>query len=568
MMEPIQKIKESLYRIYGEKKGEQAFQKIYPLIHGHERRETFRKDLFSEKDIILICYGDTLYRSGEIPLRTLHAFAEKYLRDVVSTIHFLPFFPYSSDDGFSVMDYATVRNDLGTWEDIQAIGRDFKLMFDLVLNHVSAKSEWFKKYLQESKGFNHLAIEIDPGVDLSRVVRPRSLPLLTEFTKNSGEIVNLWTTFSSDQVDLNFNDPDVLALMIKTLLLYVEKGASVIRLDAIAYLWKEIGTPCIHLDQTHEMVKLFRAILDHVSPETLLITETNVPHKENISYFGDGHDEAQMVYNFTLPPLLLYTIAKEDATQLTQWARSLGNFSKTNAFFNFTASHDGIGVRPLEGILPSEIVAELAGFVMKNGGRVSYKKNADGSESPYELNITYVDALSRKTPDGDSRLASRFLASQAIQFVFPGVPASYIHSILGSRNWKEGVMKTGRARSINREMLDADCVLGQIRDPGSFRSKIFYPTIEMMKTRREQRAFHPNAAFEVLDLDPRIFGLIRIAGNQRIYAITNISSEPVCISLSKTGAPLKMQDLISGRRYPSRALALSPYQYLWLCEAQ
>jgi glycosidase len=565
MAKPIKRIKASLYRIYGDKIGEQAFQKIFPLINRYKVCDNHRGKFFSEKDIILISYGDTLYRTGEVPLRTLHTFAERYLKNVVSTIHFLPFFPFSSDDGFSIMDYAAIRNDLGTWEDIETIGRDFNLMFDLVLNHVSAKSEWFKRYLEESSGFKHLAIEVDPSADLNRVVRPRSLPLLTEFLKSSGEVVNLWTTFSADQIDLNFKDPDVLALMIKTLLLYVEKGAKIIRLDAIAYVWKEIGTSCIHLDQTHELVKLFRAILDQVSPETLLITETNVPHEENISYFGDGHDEAQMVYNFTLPPLLLYTFSKEDATQLTQWASGLDNLSKTNAFFNFTASHDGIGVRPLEGILPPAAVKELADLIMKNNGKVSYKRNPDGSESPYELNITYVDALSRKSPGGDSRHAERFLASQAVQFVFPGVPASYIHSILGSRNWQEGVMKTGRARSINREMLDADRVLEQLEDPESLRSKIFYPMIEMMKTRRKQPAFHPNAAYEVLDLDPRIFGMIRTDGKQQIYTVTNISSEPVSISLSKAEAPSRLEDLITGKQYSSQAVSLNPYQYLWLC---
>jgi sucrose phosphorylase len=566
MPEPIERIKTSLHRLYGEKTGDRAFQRILPLIEGCDGAGTCRENLFSEKDIILICYGDTLFRPGELPLQTLHAFAETYLKGIISTIHFLPFFPYSSDDGFSVMDYAAIREDLGTWADVQRIGGDFKLMFDLVLNHVSAGSDWFKHYLEGVDGFKRLAIEVDPRVDLSRVVRPRSLPLLTEFTKSSGEIVSLWTTFSADQVDLNFKDLDVLTLMINILLLYVEKGAKVIRLDAIAYLWKEIGTSCIHLDQTHEMVKLLRAILDQVSPETLLITETNVPHEENVSYFGNGNDEAQMVYNFTLPPLLLYAFAKEDATQLTKWARGLGGLSKANAYFNFTASHDGIGVRPLEGILPPEATAELAGLVMKNNGNVSYKRNPDGSESPYEFNITYVDALYRHMPEGDLLHAERFLASQAIQLAFPGVPASYIHSLLGSRNWQEGVMKTGRARSINREILSVDGVLAAFKDPGSLRSRIFYPTIEMMKIRRRQAAFHPNAAFDVLDLDPRVFGMVRTDGKQQIYALTNISAAPVSISLSKTDAPSGMEDLITGGRYCSQALTLNPYQYVWLCE--
>ena len=567
MTEPIQRIKASLKRIYGESEGAAALGKILPLIQRFNACEKEPGEPLTEKDTVLICYGDSLVRTGEMPLRTLHTFAKDHLKDIVSTLHILPFFPYSSDDGFSVTDYATVRHDLGTWEDIQAISEDFKLMFDLVLNHVSAESGWFRQYLQQNPGFRHLAIEVDPSMDLRRVVRPRSLPLLTDFIKESGEMVHLWTTFSADQIDLNFKDPDVLVLMVETLLLYVEKGASVIRLDAIAYLWKEIGTSCIHLPQTHETVKLLRAILDMVAPWTLLLTETNVPHAENISYFGKGNDEAQLVYNFTLPPLVLYAFVKGDATPLTEWAGELPRFSGTNAFFNFTASHDGIGVRPLEGILQPSAVGELMDHILHHAGRVSFKQNPDGSESPYELNITYVDALAAKGSAGDFHHAKRFLASQAIPLVFPGVPAGYIHSLLGSRNWLEGVEKTGRARSINRESLPVDALARQLRNPESFRSRIFYPYTAMIRTRSAQPAFHPNAAWEVLDLNSRIFGLVRTAENQRIYTITNVSSDALSVSISAPDTPPRLRDLLTGRICSSTSIQLEPFQYVWLSEA-
>jgi sucrose phosphorylase len=162
-----------------------------------------------------------------------------------------------------------------------------------------------------------------------------------------------------------------------------------------------------------------------VAPDVVIITETNVPHAENISYFGNGRDEAQLVYNFTLPPLLFYSFVKEDSTILSRWARDLHLPSSQNTFFNFTASHDGIGVRPLEGILPPEELQALIEIVNANGGKVSYKQNPDGTESPYELNITYVDAI---LADQNSTRADKFLASQAIQYVLPGVPATYILS--------------------------------------------------------------------------------------------------------------------------------------------
>jgi len=346
-MEGIEDVKHILERIYGSKKGIEAFNKILPLIKSLPVIKREEQAYFSQEDVVLITYGDSLNQSGEAPLCTLHKFANSFFKDVFSTIHILPFFPFSSDDGFSVMDFLSVKPQLGTWRDINKLGGDFRLMFDHVLNHVSAKSRWFEKYLEGEEGFKDLAIEVDPSVDLSKVTRPRSLPLLTEFKKSAGKIVHLWTTFSADQIDLNYKSIDVLEKIVKALLFYVRQGATIIRFDAIAYLWKEIGTNCIHLSQTHDMVKLFRRILDLVAPNVIIITETNVPHSENVSYFGDGQDEAQMVYNFTLPPLLFYSFAKEDSMVLSEWAKGLDIESPSNTFFNFTASHDGIGVRPL-----------------------------------------------------------------------------------------------------------------------------------------------------------------------------------------------------------------------------
>ena len=512
-MEGIETIKQLLTNIYGEVNGRLAFERIRPLIEKFSVQKRKKQGYFSQDDVILITYGDSIKKSGQTPMATLHDFAVGYLEGAISGIHFLPFFPYSSDDGFSVIDFFAIDSALGTWQEVKAIGQDFELMFDYVLNHFSSKSKWFESYLEGRQGFREFAIEVDPATDLSRVTRPRSLPLLSEYRKKDGTSVHLWTTFSADQIDFNFKSLDVLEKMIEVLLYYVQQGATVLRLDAIAYLWKEIGTNCIHLQQVHDMVKLFRSILDVVAADVVIITETNVPHAENISYFGNGRDEAQMVYNFTLPPLLFYSFVKEDTTELSRWAQGLHLASPDNTFFNFTASHDGIGVRPLEGILPPEELEELIEIVNANGGQVSYKQNPDGTDSPYELNITYVDAI---LADKNATRADRFLASQAIQYVLPGVPATYIHSLLGSRNWTEGVEQTGRARTVNREKLQIEEIIKELKNPESFRSRVFFPYLELIKTRKKQPAFHPNAAFEILEIDPKIFAIKRytdVTGN-------------------------------------------------------
>jgi len=560
-MQSTRDIKHQLENIYGKKEGEKAFQKILPLIDNSLKKRK-PKEYFSHLDSVLITYGDSLKMDNERPLQTLHGFASSYLKDAFSTIHILPFYPYSSDDGFSVMDFLSVDPALGSWKDIKSIRGEFHLMFDHVLNHISAKSEWFQKYLRHEKGFEKLAIEVDPTTDVSEVTRPRALPLLTEFEKKSNKKVFVWTTFSADQIDLNYHSIDVLEKMIKILLFYVQHGATIIRLDAIAYLWKEIGTNCIHHQKTHEVVQLFRKIFNVVAPDTIILTETNVPHDENTSYFGDGRNEAQMVYNFTLPPLLLHAFVNEDACILSNWAKGLHVPSDENTFYNFTASHDGIGVRPLEGILNTGETKRLSELVKENGGGVSYKKNPNGTQSPYELNITYVDALLKKREDPYH--VQRFLATQAVQYVLPGVPATYIHSLLGSRNWQEGVKHTKQLRTINREKLSIDDVKKELSDPNSFRSRIFYPYIELIKTRKVQKAFHPNSNFEILDVNEKVFAIKRSCDDQTIYTLTNVTSKCVRVSLKENGIDPQLKDLVTGIKVSTNDIELKPYQYMWL----
>ncbi|MGD8990429.1 MAG: sugar phosphorylase [Desulfobacterales bacterium] len=559
----MEKVKDLLIGIYGKQTGALALKRIRTIIEKYGIQNRKKDSYFSQEDVVLITYGDSLKKQGEAPLATLHTFANQYLEGAISNIHFLPFFPYSSDDGFSVMDFFQIDPALGSWQEVAAIGQDFELMFDYVVNHFSSKGQWFENYLAGQKGFDNFAIEVDPAADLSMVTRPRSLPLLSEYTKKDGQAVHLWTTFSADQIDFNFKNLEVLEKMIDVLLFYADQGATILRLDAIAYLWKEIGTTCIHLPQTHEIVKLFRAVLDQVAPDVVILTETNVPHDENISYFGDGRDEAQMVYNFTLPPLLFYTFVTEDATILSNWARGLHLSSADNTFFNFTASHDGIGVRPLEGILEPGEIGRLIEIVKSNEGQVSYKRNPDGSDSPYELNITYVDAiLGDKVSDG----AEKFLASQSIQYALPGVPATYVHSLLGSRNWVEGVRQTGRARTINREKLQVEKLVSELENPDSFRARVFFPYLDLIKIRKKQSAFHPNADFEILDVDPRVFGIKRYSTDQTIFAFTNISSKPVSVSLPASISSGPSTDLISGESVEPALFNMNPYQYVWLAE--
>jgi len=529
----------------------------------------------SERDVILITYGDHIAHPPQSPLETLAKVLGDYVKGAVTTLHILPFFPYSSDDGFSVIDYGTVNPDLGTWGDIERLSASFRLMFDLVTNHVSAQSRWFREFLAADPKYAEYFITVEEDVDLSQVVRPRALPLLTRVQTARGDRL-VWTTFSTDQIDLNYANPDVLLEIIEILLLYVEKGAEIIRLDAIAYLWKEIGTTCIHRPETHGVVKLLRAVLDAVAPQVILITETNVPHEENISYFGDGSDEAQMAYQFPLAPLVLHAIHKGDASYLSDWASELSTPSDSTTFFNFLASHDGIGVRPVEGILPPSEVLELAQHTLAHGGYVSYKTNPDGSQSVYELNISYFDALSDPNAAEPTDLqVRRFLASQAILLSMAGVPGIYVHSLIGSRSHHDGVDQTGRYRSINREKLSRKQLVHALADPASLRHQVFYPYAHLLRTRSAHPAFHPNGPQRVIRTNPSLFVLLRTApdGNESVLCIHNVSGQEQTlqinldtVSLLHTGG---VHDLIGGAISSVDSCGaliqhLDPYQVLWL----
>ena len=575
-MSLTERAREKLTLLYGPERGAACLERLLARLADFRARHprlsqqpVAPQGRFTERDVVLITYGDSLRAPGEAPLKALHGFLRRRLAGVVSTVHILPFFPYSSDDGFSVIDFLAVNPDLGDWDDVDRLASDFKLMVDVVINHVSAHSAWFQRFLAGDPAYQDFFISVDPATDLSGVVRPRTLPLLSAVETANGTR-HVWTTFSSDQIDLNFANPDVLLAMVDVLLFYVAHGASMIRLDAIAYLWKTVGTSCIHLPQTHAVVRLFRDILDEVAPDVALITETNVPHAENVSYFGDGADEAQLVYQFTLPPLLLHTFATGDATRLSEWAAGLEKVSEQTSFFNFTASHDGIGVRPVEGILTPEEVAALVERARAHGGDVSFKTNRDGTRSPYELNINYFDALS--DPAGGEPLvlqARRFLASQAIQLAFVGVPGIYVHSLLGSRNWSEGVTQSGALRTINREKLWCDAVDDALDDPGSLRSYVFYAYRDLIVRRASERAFHPNGAQQVLSLHPATFALLRTSpdGAEHIVALTNVSDEPITVDLA--GVPLEgvraYRDALTGQKVvPVAPLTLEPYQVAWL----
>ncbi len=535
--------------------------------HKRKRGRQPGNTLWSEKDALVITYGNNIKDGEHKPLDVLLDFLTTHLKGTVNGVHILPFFPFTSDDGFAVTDYRSVNGALGDWEDIQRIASEFNLMSDLVLNHVSSQSHWFNEYRQGHKPYDRFFYEASPDDDLSSVVRPRTSPLLREVDTANGT-KHVWCTFSHDQVDLDFSNPEVLLEFLRVTRLHIDNGVRIVRMDAVAFVWKEPGTSCIHLPQTHAIVRLFRLLFDYAIEPMILLTETNVPNRENISYFGN-RNEAHAVYNFSLPPLILQALLSGSAKYLNAWQMAMPPAQLGCAYLNFSASHDGIGMRPAEGLLSEAETDAVIDTVKSFGGRVSMRALPDGGEKPYELNITYFDALKGTLKGEDDLQFERFLCSQSIVMALEGIPAFYIHCLLATPNDHAGVEKTGLNRAINRHRWNYPLLQAKLTDPDSMQSRVLTELKRRINIRREQAAFHPNATQFTMQLEDRLFGFWRqsLDRDQSIFALHNVSDQAFAI-------PAVSINLIDGERWvdlltgetlsPDDMIDFAPYQCRWI----
>ncbi len=565
----LERLRGRFERLYGRSAAPACLERLVLALgrYGLEARTPGRRG-WDQSDRILIAYPDAVTARGERPLAVLKRFLDRRLAGAFDTLHLLPFFPSSSDEGFSVIHYRTVNPELGNWADVAGLGGSFRLMLDLVLNHVSRQSAWFKEFSTGIAPARDYFIEADPGTDLSAVVRPRSSALLTPVWTRRG-YRHVWSTFGPDQIDLNYANPDVFFEILDILLYYVSQGARIIRLDAVAFLWKRIGTPCLNLPETHEIVRIFRECLALAAPDVLLLTETNLPAGENESYFGGG-EEAHLIYNFVLPPLLLHALLSGSSRALNAWAASRRPPPPGCACLNFTASHDGIGLRPLEGLLPEAEVGRLVEQALSRGGRISLRAGREGKEAPYELNIAYPDALS--LPNDAALSRERFLASQAIALALRGIPAIYFNSLFAARNDYARAEKTGQSRSLNRRRWAEDEIEELLADSGSETAEAFRRYLVLLAARSAHPAFHPDGEERVVDLGERLFALERTSPGreERILAVTNLTAGTADLprsGLRAAGCAGEIgEDLLGGalRRERGAEASLAPYQTRWL----
>lgn len=557
----IQKLVSHLEVIYGKQDHTQLVEDLIGAmgIRDHFFEPATFANHWDQKDVVIITYGDTFLRPGKLPLEELRAFLKKRVDDLVSWVHVLPYFPWTSDDGFAVSDYCQVNQELGDWSSIEALSAEYSLMSDLVVNHCSASHEWFDQFQQGKEPGCHFFIEASASDDLTQVVRPRTFDLLRPTSTPSG-IKNVWCTFGHDQVDLNYAEPKLLVELVKIIRQHLEHGVRIFRLDAVAFLWKERGTTCINLRQTHEIVRLFRTLIEHVRPDALMITETNIPNQENLSYFGNSN-EAHGIYNFSLPPLLLHAFVTGKSSYLKQWMMGMPPAQPGTFYFNFIASHDGIGLRPAEGLLPEQEIETLVNAMKSRGGFVSERTLPGGEVKPYELNISLFDAF------GDEE---SFICAHAILLALEGIPAFYIHSLIATRNDYQKYEQSGHKRHLNRHQWNSSELDLMLDDPESSHCRVFSRLKRLIRLRKDQPAFHPNATQFTLHLGDGIFAFWRqsIDRASHVFCFHNISNREQEISLASVNLVVTEDwfDLISGvpLELNQPELVLRPYQFVWL----
>lgn len=542
-------------------------------IDGTQASIESRQSLWDSADIVLITYADSVVSSSQSPLDTINYLLSHYLRETVSVVHILPFFPYSSDDGFSVIDYSTVNPSHGNWEQLRQIKTNFKLMADLVLNHCSTRSLWFENFKTETDPGRNFFITAAADTDTTQVVRPRTSDLLRPTRTKSGEKF-VWCTFSHDQADLNFRNPDVLLEFLKIIRLYLDQGIEWFRLDAVGFIWKELGTSCINLPKAHTVIKLLRLLIENKSKSSVVITETNIPNVENLSYFGDL-DEAHVIYNFSLPPLLLNTLITGDYSHLQRWIKTMPPARTGSAYLNFLASHDGIGLRPVEGLLSREEIEKLTSTMVSFGGRLSYRATQSGEREPYEINISLWDALAGTLRGGrDLHQFDRFICAHAILLSVEGIPAFYVHSLFATENDVSRVGNTGNLRSINRHVWELDDLERRLTEKNSHHGRVFNRLTELIKLRKGCEAFHPNATMFTLQLGDAVFGFWRksIDRSQDIFAVFNVTDESVLFDIGDLNLTIDhvWMDLVSGTIFEAgeESVELEPYQFLWISNKQ
>ena len=569
-------------------------------------------------DVALIAYADSIGGAVGSPLAALRRFVRRYLpAGTINTVHLLPFYPWDTDRGFSVQDYRAVDRRNGTWEEIEALAGEFDhLMVDLVINHASLDNPLVQGALTGDLRYRDFVIRFDDGEqpdasELAALTRPRPDPVLTRYNlvatgghtratfdppategAPDGEAPVgvggwVWTTFSrppnadgsaaTRQVDLNFRNPRVLLEMLEVLLCYRGHGADWVRLDAAGYMWKELGTASIHHPNTHRLLQVLRDALAGRA-DLVSVAEVNEPQDTILPYLGspDAGVESDLVYQFAHFPLAVHALHSGDASHYKRWLGTQEPFGGRQ-FITVFGSHDGMGRKPVLGLLPdADLERMVQDLVSGHGALPNYARQGGGGRIIYELCATPWSLINRAGAGEPLHLqVDRYVACAALGLVLRGVPAFYINGLLGVPN-RLDPGQLDENRSINREQFDEAALYAELDDRGGQMALVLERLLHLIAVRAAEPAFDAGGPpLHVLDTPPAVIAVVADGDGRRVVSLTNVSAAPQRFALDSVLFPGhgEVVELITGSARPRsagamRGLTMAPYEVQWLAGAR
>ena len=389
---------------------------------------------------MLITYSDSIGRN----LKEMTGVLNRHFSKAVGGIHILPFYPSSADRGFAPLTYREIDQNFGTWEDVEALSRNYYLMFDYMINHISKSSEYFQDFLKRKdqspyKDFFIRYKDFWPGgeasqADIDRIYKRKPRPPYIEAKFEDGTQEKIWCTFDEEQIDLNLTSDATKKFNFDNLQFLSERGASLIRLDALAYATKKAGTDCFFVEpDIWNILEEYESSLKPLNAEILPEVHEHYRYQMELSKRG------YWVYDFALPMLVLYSLYSGKKSRLEHWLKVCPRKQ-----FTTLDTHDGIGIVDVKDLLSDEEIDFTKEYLFTNGANIKkvYNTAAYNNLDVYQINCTFYSAL------GDDDKA--YLLARAIQFFTPGIPQIYYVGLFAGRNDIELLEKTKVGRNINR----------------------------------------------------------------------------------------------------------------------
>lgn len=447
--------------------------------------------------IMLITYADSFGKN----LRELKETLDRYFRREIGSVHILPFFPSSGDRGFSPITYGEVDPAFGTWADIEALSRGYELMFDFMINHLSRRSPQFLDFVEkhDASPYRDMFLRFQKfwpqgrpaAEDVARLNKRKDRAPCERIRFADGTEEDVWCTFGEEQMDLNLESPAAWEFIGRSLRGLADRGASMIRLDAVAFATKKYGTSCFFVEP--EIWELMGRVRDILGGKRVpLLPEVHDRYETQLRIAEKGY----AVYDFALPVLVLHTLYTGNCKRLKEWFRICPRNQYTTL-----DTHDGIGTVDARGLLTEE---ELEGVIRKTerygaNFKMDFSAEANGKPSVYQINCTYYSALG-----GDDRA---YLLARAIQFFAPGVPQVYYVGLLAGANDYALMKKTNSPRNVSRHNYTREEIGREVRRP------VVRELCRLMRIRNEYGAF--DGDFQVADLPDDTLEIARESGGCR-----------------------------------------------------